>query len=307
MQKTVDAPDPGFHLKTLLIVGVGLIGGSLAMALKKAGVVDRVIGFGRSETNLNKALALGAIDEVGDDLGVAASQADLICVATPVNTMAALFEIIAAHMKSTAIVTDVGSVKAGVVAQARLAMKHNVGHFVPGHPIAGKEKSGVEAAMPGLFENHKVVLTPLPENQPEQIVFMRSMWRICGADVIEMTIEAHDRVLSLTSHLPHVLAYATVQQLAQSEDRESCYEMAAGGFYDFTRIASGDPDMWRDICLLNRKELLNQLRQYQSDLAHLTDLIEKGDGEKIKDIFLSSQKARSVLVERRERAPDMDS
>ena len=284
----------------LLIVGVGLIGGSLALSLKQHGVVGKITGVGRSQTNLEAALELGVVDEIQQDLRQAAAGADMICLAVPVNTMASKLEEIKDVFPDHCVITDVGSVKGGVSQDAVSILGSRANRFVPGHPIAGKEKSGVQSAFPELFENHKVVITPLHNSDSDAVDRVRDMWTGTGADVVEMDIEVHDRVLSITSHLPHVLAYTTVQQMANSSDKERCYEMAAGGFYDFTRIASGDPEMWRDICLMNKQELLKQLYQYQSDLSEVITMIEKEDGEAIESLFSSSQKARSILVERRQ-------
>ena len=288
-----------FKIPTLAIYGVGLIGGSLAIALKNAGKVDKIIGVGRAMANLQTALDIGAIDEIQTDPVQAAMDADVIVLATPVTTISNYLEIIAPVLDDKKIVTDVGSVKCGIVESAKLSLKENLNRFVPGHPIAGKEKSGIEAASADLFENHKVILTPLDETDEDACDIVRTMWQITGADVRTMQVDNHDRVLSVTSHLPHILAYVMMDFLAKSNDRQSCYEMAAGGFYDFTRTASSDPEMWRDISLMNKQRLLEHIEKFQQQLGNLSELIENDDSKAIEDLYASAKQARSLVTEKR--------
>ncbi len=288
-----------FHIPTIAIHGVGLIGGSLALGLRKAGSVGHVIGVGRSQLNLDMAVELGVIDEIADSLQVAAEAADVIVLATPVGTMEEGLKQVRPVLDQHKIVTDVGSVKQGVVAQAKNCLGVSLNRFVPAHPVAGKEHSGVTAASADLFEQHKVAVTPLPETDLVALKTVESMWRSVGADVVTMEVEEHDRVLAITSHLPHVLAYAMVHYFAASSDRDKCYEMAAGGFYDFTRIASSDPEMWRDICKMNRQLLLDNINGYKQKLAHITDLLESGKDDELEALFSSARNSREDVTQRR--------
>ena len=267
------------------IFGVGLIGGSLALSLKKAGAVDRVVGVGRSRANLENALDLGIIDEIVTDPAVAARECETIVLATPVDTMPGLLEIISPFIDKTKVVTDVGSVKSGVVEAAVAVLGDKTGRFVPGHPIAGKEKSGAGSAVGDLFAQHKVVLTPLEQTDEDALAKIESMWRLTGAELHEMDVATHDRVLSITSHLPHLLAYSMMNYVSDCDEKALCFEMAAGGFNDFTRTASSDPVMWRDISLMNRKDLLIAIAQYQDELAHVKRMVSDGDTAALTDYF----------------------
>ncbi|NKB61571.1 MAG: prephenate dehydrogenase/arogenate dehydrogenase family protein [Gammaproteobacteria bacterium] len=288
-----------FYIPKLAVFGVGLIGGSLAIALKNAGAVGQVIGVGRSLENLNKALALGVIDEVQSDPLTATKDADLIVLATPVNTVIRMLEKIEPALDYRKIVTDVGSVKGEIAQRAKSILGDKISQFIPGHPIAGKEKSGVTAAAGNLFENHKVVLTPLSSSDRHAYAQVERMWLTVGALVTEMDVLSHDRVLSITSHLPHLLSYTMMNFLSNSQEKDKCYEMAAGGFYDFTRTASSDPEMWRDISLMNRQQLLRHLGEFQSELSGIAELIESGDEQAIETLFASAKKARSLVSDRR--------
>ena len=276
-----------------------MIGASLALALKKQRRVDRVIGVGRSPENLDKAIEIGAIDEIVDSVATAASRADLIVIATPVDTMSDIFAQIAPHINQDKIITDVGSVKGAVVQQAIEALGENISRFVPGHPIAGKEHSGAVAASNHLYENHTVAITPVDETDAAATETIKRMWQIVGAIVVEMQVEEHDRVLSMTSHLPHLLAYAMVHYFSTSPDKERCYEMAAGGFYDFTRTASSDPIMWRDICKLNKTEMVDRISGYQQTLEELKRLVEDGQTSEIEQIFRQARESRGLVTEKR--------
>jgi len=288
-----------FHIPVIAVFGVGLIGGSLSARLKNDRVVGRVIGVGRSMENLKKALQIGAIDQIESDPLKAAREADVIVLATPVNTISGLLAAIAPAINDDKVVTDVGSVKSGIVISARQTLGKDFPRFVPGHPIAGKEYSGIGAAVDDLFENHKVILTPTAETDGNACQTIRCMWEATGAAVTEIDVEDHDRVLSVTSHLPHILSFVMMDFLATSNDRERCYEMAAGGFYDFTRIASSDPEMWRDISLMNAPRLLADIEQYQQQLEGVAAMIQSGDAQGIENLFSAAKTARSRVTEKR--------
>ncbi len=283
-------------IQRLAIVGVGLIGGSLARALRDAGHVREIVGCGRSLANLQRAVDLGVVDRIETSLNKAVSGADMVVLATPVGTMPEILAAISPYLDKDAIVTDVGSVKGAVVAAARTLLGTKLGSFVPGHPIAGTERSGVEASLADLYAGRRVVLTPLPENLPESVARVRAMWQAAGADVVEMGVEHHDEVLAATSHLPHLLAYALVDLLAQLEDRREVFAFAAGGFRDFTRIASSDPVMWRDISLANRAAVTHMLKAYRDELDRLMAAVEGGNREALLDLFTRAKAARDALT-----------
>lgn len=279
----------------LAIIGVGLIGGSLARALKRAGAVREVLGYGRSPENLQRAVALQVIDYAETSLARVAQQADLIVLAVPVGSMAEILAGLAPYLSERTVLTDAGSVKGSVVAAARAALGRHFPRFVPGHPIAGTEKSGVEAALPDLFEGRRVVLTPLPETERAALEQVQAMWRAAGAQVSLMAVERHDQALAATSHLPHVLAYALVDLLARLDGDRTLFDFAAGGFQDFTRIASSDPVMWRDICLANRQVLGPVLRRYRDELDAVLAAIERGDGDRLLETFSRAKRVRDEL------------
>lgn len=280
-------------LDTLAVCGVGLIGGSFALALKRAGAVRHVIGVGRSRENLDRALACGAIDAIAQDAGDAAASASLVLVAVPVQQTESVLRRVAAGMGAATLVTDAGSSKQDVVAAARRAFGDRIAQFVPAHPIAGAEKSGVDAAMPGLYENRLVVLTALAENAAASVDLVRGLWQRCGARIAEMTPARHDEVFSAVSHLPHALAFALVDMMARRPDAQTLFSFAGAGFRDFTRIAGSSPEMWRDICLANAPALLRDIAAYQAALAQLAGCIENGDGAALEALFASARDARA--------------
>jgi prephenate dehydrogenase len=280
----------------LAIIGVGLIGGSLARALKQINACGEVVGCGRNTVALQQAIELGVIDRYVTQPAAAVKGAEMVVVAVPLGTMATIFDAIRDNLSPSAIITDVGSAKATVVADARQSLGQKFPRFVPAHPIAGTEKSGVLASFAELFENRKVILTPLPETEPQACTQVATMWRHTGAEVIEMSVVHHDEVLAATSHLPHLLAYSLVDTLAQMEERTEIFRFAAGGFRDFTRIASSDPRMWHDICLANREAILKALTHFNQGLTELTQAIEKGHSEQIEKIFTQAKTARDKFV-----------
>jgi prephenate dehydrogenase len=283
-------------INRLAIIGVGLIGGSLARALRDAGHVREVVGYGRGIANLQRAVELGVVDRIETTLPAAVRDADMVVLATPVGSMAETLQAIAPYLAPDAVVTDVGSVKGTVAVAARAALGAKLGNFVPGHPIAGTERSGVEASFASLYVGRRVVLTPLPETRPEALARVHAMWQAAGAEVVTMTVEHHDEVLAATSHLPHLLAYALVDLLARLEDRREVFAFAAGGFRDFTRIASSDPVMWRDICLANRDAILDMLKQYRAEVDGLLAAVAAGDGAALEDLFARAKAARDALA-----------
>jgi len=283
-------------INKLALIGVGLIGGSLARALRDAGHVREVIGYGRGLANLQRAVELGVADRVETSLSAAVRDADMVVLATPVGCMAEILEAIAPYLAKDAVVTDVGSVNGTIAEAARSALGEKLTHFVPGHPIAGTERTGVEASFSSLFVGRRVVLTPLPETSAEAMTRVRAMWQAAGAEVVSMSVEHHDAVLAATSHLPHLLAYALVDMLAQLDDSREIFAYAAGGFRDFTRIASSDPVMWRDISLANRAAIVKMLKQYQAEVNGLIKAVAAADGEKLLTLFARAKAARDALV-----------
>jgi prephenate dehydrogenase len=288
------------RIERLCVIGVGLIGGSLARALRALGACAEVVGAGRRRESLERALALGVIDRFETDLARAVQGAERVVVAVPLGATEPTLRAIAPHLAPGAVVTDVGSAKGSVVRAARAALGGAAADFVPGHPIAGAEKSGVDASTAGLFRRHRVILTPLPETRPAALGAVRAMWEAVGAEVVEMDPEHHDRVLAATSHLPHLLAYALVDALARMEDRVDVFRYAAGGFRDFTRIASSDPTMWHDICLANREALLDVLAGYRQDLERLGAAIRDGDSPCIRQVFERAKSARERYLQRQD-------
>jgi len=281
-----------FHIGKLCIIGVGLIGGSVARALRENSHVDSIVGTGRNAENLQHAEALGVIDAYTTDIARAVDDADIVLVAVPLGAMSSVFAQIKPHLSAKTIVTDVGSAKQSVINAAQQTMQEFLPMFVPGHPIAGTEKSGVEASFAELFQHRRVILTPDKNTDQHAIRTVTSLWQACGAQVMEMDADHHDAVLAATSHLPHMLAYALVDTLARMDDSQEIFDYAAGGFRDFTRIASSDPLMWHDICLSNREQLIKVIRAFSDDLHRLCDAMEQGDSAYIKSTFTRAKNAR---------------
>jgi prephenate dehydrogenase len=276
----------------LVIIGVGLIGGSFALDLKKKGLVGHITGVGRGRANLEKARELGIIDVIADSAAEAVKDADLVLLAIPVGAMAAVFRDIADALPPRCILTDAGSTKQDVIAAARAGLGRKVGQFVPGHPIAGAETNGAEAARTGLYQHKPFVLTPLAENPPEAVATVRDLWKACGAQVSLMEPERHDHVFAAVSHLPHMVAFALMEELAGRPDAETYFRHAGSGFRDFTRIAGSHPEMWRDISLANKDALVAELDAFIDKLSGIRDLLESGDSQALEGLFTRAREAR---------------
>lgn len=284
-----------FYCPRLCIIGTGLIGGSLALALKQAGRVGEVVGCSRHEETLIRAQTLGIVDRFTLDVAQAAQGADIVVLSVPLRAMREVLVQLQPVLTPGMVLTDVGSAKMCVIEDARMALGPKSRQFVPGHPIAGTEKSGPEAAFAELFQGRRVILTPLSDNDLHAVQQVTAMWQVAGAEVESMTALHHDHVLAATSHLPHLLAFALVESLARMEERHEVFRYAAGGFRDFTRIAASDPTMWRDIALANAAEIKGMLRRYQKDLEHLYQLLDRGDGEALYALFSRAKQAREGL------------
>jgi prephenate dehydrogenase len=278
--------------KKIAIFGVGLIGGSFALALKKAGAVEQLVGVGRQLSTLQRAQELGIIDSIATSVADAAAGADLILIAAPVAQTGAILASIQPHLQAGTIVTDAGSTKSDVVLAARAALGDKIAQFVPGHPIAGREQNGPEAALAALYAGKKVVLTPLPENAEQDIARVAAAWQQCGALIHRLSAQQHDAVFAAVSHLPHVLAYALVDDIANKPHAASLFQYAASGFRDFTRIAGSSPEMWRDISLANQSALLSELDAYLLQLTRLRGLLAAGDGTALEAVYRNAQQAR---------------
>ncbi len=286
-------------MKKLVIFGVGLIGGSVALALKKAGSPAEIVGVGRSADSLQTALDLGVIDTATSDIAAAVKDADIILIAAPVAQTPSILHAIKPHLGASTVITDAGSTKGDVLQSAAEILGDQLHQFVGGHPIAGAEKSGVTAAMADLYIDRNVVLTPTTVTDKQAIQRVRTLWQDCGANVSEMSAEAHDGIFAAVSHLPHLLAFALVDDIASRSNAEQLFGFAASGFRDFTRIAGSHPEMWRDISLANRTALLNELSAYQQELGRLQTLLETGDGAGLQALFERASIARNNWGESR--------
>lgn len=279
-------------IQKLVIAGVGLIGGSLALALKEAGVAGQIVGIGRSRGSLQHALALGVIDDIAESIESALAGADIIVLAAPVAQTPALLRAMAPHLRGGTIVTDAGSTKGDAVAAAYAALGADAWRFVPAHPIAGGELSGVDAAQAGLYRGKWAILCPLPENRPADVTRIEQMWCAAGALVKHMTAEQHDAVFAAVSHLPHILSYALVAQILDSSYADLKLDNAGAGFRDFTRIAASNPEMWRDICLANRAPLLGEIDGYMAMLQDMRRMLAAADGAALERVFSRASQAR---------------
>ena len=284
-------------IERLCIIGVGLIGGSLARALREAGYCNEIVGAGRNPAHLEKAVELGVIDRFETDLAKAVAGADMVLVAVPLGAMEAVFQAINGHIADNAVLTDAGSAKGGVIEAALRVFGELPAWFIPGHPIAGTERSGVEASFPELYRDRRVILTPLESSDKAAVGRVRSMWEAAGASVVEMDPVHHDAVLAATSHLPHLLAFTLVDSLAKLGDSDEVFEFAAGGFRDFSRIASSDPVMWRDICLANGDAIQLLTEHFLDDLAAVNEAVKAQDGERLLELFTRAKTVRDNHVE----------
>ncbi len=279
-------------LNKIAIFGVGLIGGSFALALKQAGAVRQVVGVSRTMASLARARERDIIDVGTDDVAMAVAGADLVLLATPVAQTQGLLALMAPHLAPDTVVTDAGSTKCDVVAAARAALGAKIAQFVPGHPIAGSERNGPDAAWAGLYQGKKVVLAPLAENHNESVNKVAQAWQACGALIHYLTPQDHDAVFASVSHLPHLLAFALVDDLAQRQNADLLFQYAASGFRDFTRIAASSPEMWRDISLANQPALLQELDAYMAQLDRLRSFLAVSDGASLEACFARAQHAR---------------
>ncbi len=285
----------------LLIIGVGLIGGSLARAARAQGLFREVIGVSRSAATLAQALSMGVVDRVEENLSIAARElgaGDIVVICVPTLSVAQILEQLARCLAPSVTITDVASVKGSVIMAAQSAYGFMPPQLVPGHPIAGSEQSGVAAARGDLFVDHQVILTPHAATEPEHLQRVRNLWQQVGAVVSEMSVEEHDEVLAATSHLPHMLAYTLVDTLSGMDEKREIFRYAAGGFRDFTRIAGSDPTMWHDIALANRDALLDVLARLQSRLNVLSTAIDTGDSDFLLNMFSRARDARNNLPAR---------
>ena len=279
-------------IRRLCIIGTGLIGGSLARDLKRLGEVAEVVGSSRNAANLERAVELGIIDRFDIDAAGAAAGADMVVVAVPLGATRAVLERIRDAVTDDAVITDVGSAKGSVVADARVALGPRLPQFVPGHPVAGTEHHGVDASIERLFEGRRVIITPIGETDGAALARVSAMWATVGAEVVKMDVARHDEVLAATSHLPHMIAYALVDMLGHMKDRTEIFGYSAGGLRDFTRVASSDPQMWHDICSANREAMVETIDRFRTRLDLLTDAVRRGDGEYVHAVFTRARAIR---------------
>ena len=283
-------------IRQLTIIGVGLIGGSLARALKHQGYCREVVGCSRDAAHLQKAVELGVIDRFSTDIGEAVMGADMIVVAVPLGAMESCFRAMLGHLAPDAVITDAGSAKECVIKAARAAFGELPSGFVPGHPIAGTEKSGVEASFAELYQNRRVIITPVAESALDAVTKVRAMWEKTGAVVDEMNASHHDEIFAATSHLPHLLAFALVNTLVGMDESEEIFRYAASGFKDTTRIASSDPVMWRDISLANRDAILDMIDRYSQELIAVRRAVDSSDSEALREYFAQAQAVRNRFM-----------
>ena len=283
-------------LKKLAIIGVGLIGGSFAQAVKKQGLAQHIAAFGRHRDNLETALNMGLVDSISEDIECVAKEADMIFIATPVGSFADILTRLKPLIKEHTIITDAGSTKQNLLDTAKAVFGQIPPNLVPGHPIAGTENSGAAAAVADLFMNHKVILTPVAQTRPKALETVRAIWQKIGAQVVLMDAAHHDMVLGATSHLPHIIAYTLVDSLATLNQHKEIFAFAAGGFKDFTRIASSNPQMWVDICMHNREAILQHLQNFQKDLRAVEQALQHQDEAFLRALFSRAKQARDNEV-----------
>ena len=283
------------RLKRVALVGVGLIGGSFAAALRRAGGVTTVVGVDRDAHALERALALGVIDTAAESVSEATKGADLVVVAVPVRAIGPVLHDVALALEPGAVVTDVGSTKSDVARVAREELRGHFVRFVPGHPIAGRESSGVDAATADLFKGARVVLTPEADTATDAVDLVRACWEAAGGRVALLSAADHDRIFAAVSHLPHLLSFALVSELNARANSAELFGFAAGGFRDFTRIAASSPEMWRDIALQNRGALLEELDRYSARLAVFRELVDRGDGPGLQRLMAEARASRQAM------------
>jgi prephenate dehydrogenase len=291
------------RLKSVAVIGVGLIGGSFALAMRRAGVATSIAGFDREPAALQRAVELGVVDRAAESASDAVRGASLVMVAVPVRAIGPVLHDVALALDPEAFVTDAGSTKAEVVRLARAELRERFPRFVPGHPIAGRETSGVDNAHSELFRGARVVLTPAAETAAPAIAMVRSAWEAAGARVAIAAADEHDRVFAAVSHLPHILSFALVSEIASRADAAHLLEFAGGGFRDFTRIAASSPEMWRDIAMQNREALLAELDRFGARLAVFRELIDKGEGAGLERLMAEARAARQALAPAARRVP----
>lgn len=306
-----NTPAPTALVGRVVVVGLGLIGGSFAKGLRASGLCREVVGVDLNPTSRARAVELGVTDRCEESLAQACVGADVIQLAVPILAMERVLGLLAKLDLGNAVITDVGSAKGSIVRAARAALPDHLARLVPAHPIAGSERSGVEAANAALFHRHKVILTPLAETDPAALALVDRLWRALGADVEHMGIERHDEVLAATSHLPHLLAFNLVDSMARRDESLDIFRYAAGGFRDFTRIAGSDPVMWHDIFQANRDAVLRQLDVYRADLDALRQAVEARDSDELLSVFKRARMAREhfgkILADRaRPHIPNAD-
>ena len=285
--------------KRLCVIGTGLIGGSIARAARAQGLCQEIVAFGREKNlpNLKLAKELGVIDQFYTDIGLALENADLVIIATPVGSMQGIFELIKPYWNEQALYSDAGSTKGSVVAAATAVFGHVPVNFVPAHPIAGAERSGVDASHAELFKNRRLIITPLADTDPQVLDKLTVFWQRIGSSVSVMSVEHHDTVLAATSHLPHILAFALVGLLGRKDEQREIFKYAAGGFKDFSRIASSDPTMWLDICLANKQEISPLIQQFKTELSHIEQLLADNQSRQLFDTFTYARNARQRFLD----------
>ena len=282
-------------MKKVCIIGIGLIGGSLAKAINKTHQSEIVFGFGRDKSRLEKAQKNNVIDQYSTDIGEALDGANMVIIATPVGSYESILKEMKPHIVEDMIISDVGSTKVSVIEAVKAVFVGTLDNFIPAHPIAGKEKVGFEVSDADLFVNRKVIITPLKNNNPDSIKILEKIWKRVGAEVDFMTPQSHDELLGMTSHLPHMLAFSLVNYLISQHPEASVY--AAGGFKDFSRIASGDAIMWRDICLHNSDSIIEHIKGYQESLNTLVDAIDDQNIEQLESLFREAKNTRDSWVD----------
>ncbi len=287
------------RINKLVVIGVGLIGGSFALALKKARVVKQVVGVGRSRKNLQIAMRRGIIDQAETDMARAVADADLVLIGAPVGQMPGIFARIAPVLPPGVVVTDAGSTKQDVIKAARKHLGVRFPQFVPAHPIAGTENSGAGAAFPELFRERNLILVPQPDTRAAAVRLVRAAWLACGARIVRLEAADHDRIFGAVSHLPHVIAFALVNQLAQSQDARRLFGFSGGGLRDTVRIAGSSPEMWRDICMANRAALMPLIDDYIGELESTRAALAAGDDAALEKMFTQAQRARARWLVKR--------